>query len=180
MTPVKMLWRVRGGDFSKMELDVAFDPGDEGQPRVSLLDLPKEIQLKILHLLQPLDILALGRTCRSYSKYADNKQLWYDSKFSIAKHLILCAGVASGFFWARKCLDSRFPRSQALSSWAFSSRYESNSALFFVFFVNFLISKFYSPKRIVAAEFGQFSLQTEASTPSVYTAGCFSNFKSNS
>ena len=37
-----------------MELDVAFDPGDEGQPRVSLLDLPEEIQLKILHLLQPL------------------------------------------------------------------------------------------------------------------------------
>ena len=64
-----------------MELDVAFDPGDEGQPRVSLLDLPEEIQLKILHLLQPLDILALGRTCRSYSKYADNKQLWYVSKF---------------------------------------------------------------------------------------------------
>ena len=137
MTPVKMLWRVRGGDFSKMELDVAFDPGDEGQPRVSLLDLPEEIQLKILHLLQPLDILALGRTCRSYSKYADNKQLWYDSKFSIAKHLILCAGVASGFFWARRCLDSRFPRSQALSSWAFSSRYESNSALFFFLFREF-------------------------------------------
>ena len=81
-----------------MELDVAFDPGDEGQQRVSLLDLPEEIQLKILHLLQPLDILALGRTCRSYSKYADNKQLWYVSKFSIAKHLRLFAGVASGFF----------------------------------------------------------------------------------
>ena len=89
---------MREEDFSKMELDVAFDPGDEGQQRVSLLDLPEEIQLKILHLLQPLDILALGRTCRSYSKYADNKQLWYASKFSIAKHLRLCAGVASGFF----------------------------------------------------------------------------------
>ena len=82
-----------------MELDVAFDPGDEGQQRVSLLDLPEEIQLKILHLLQPLDILALGRTCRSYSKYADNKQLWYVSKFSIVKHLrFICAGVTSGFF----------------------------------------------------------------------------------
>ena len=53
--------------------------------------------------------------------------------FSLAKHLRLCAGVASGFFWARRCLDSRFPRSQALSSWAFSSRYESDSALFFFF-----------------------------------------------
>ena len=61
-----------------MELDVAFDPGEEEEHEqvVSLFDLPEEIQLKLLHLLQPLDILALGRTCRFYSKYADNEQLW--------------------------------------------------------------------------------------------------------
>ena len=62
-----------------MELDVAFDPGEEEEEHeqvVSLFDLPEEIQLKLLHLLQPLDILALGRTCRFYSKYADNEQLW--------------------------------------------------------------------------------------------------------
>ena len=62
-----------------MELDVAFDPGEEEEEEeqvVSLFDLPEEIQLKLLHLLQPLDILALGRTCRFYSKYADNEQLW--------------------------------------------------------------------------------------------------------
>ena len=58
-----------------MELDVAFDPGDE-EAEMSVFDLPEEIQLKLLHLLHPLDILALGRTCRFYSKYADNEQLW--------------------------------------------------------------------------------------------------------
>lgn len=60
-----------------MELDVAFDPGPgDDEIQVSLFDLPEEIQLKLLYLLQPLDILALGRTCRFYSKYADNEQLW--------------------------------------------------------------------------------------------------------
>ena len=55
-----------------MELDVAFDENQTA----SLFELPEEIQLKLLYLLQPLDILALGRTCRFYSKYADNEQLW--------------------------------------------------------------------------------------------------------
>jgi len=56
---------------------VAFDPGPgDDEIQVSLFDLPEEIQLKLLYLLQPLDILALGRTCRFYSKYADNEQLW--------------------------------------------------------------------------------------------------------
>ena len=60
-----------------MELDVAFDPGPgDDEIQVSLFDLPEEIQLKLLYLLQPLDILALGRTCRFYSKHADNEQLW--------------------------------------------------------------------------------------------------------
>ena len=54
------------------------DPGEEEEKEEmsGLFELPEEIQLKLLYLLQPLDILALGRTCRFYSKYADNEQLW--------------------------------------------------------------------------------------------------------
>ena len=57
-----------------MELDVLLDPRD--QQLVSIFDLPQELQLKLLYLLEPLDILALGRTCRFYAKYADNEPLW--------------------------------------------------------------------------------------------------------
>ena len=73
-----------------------------------------------------------------------------------------------------------FPPVSSLEQLGVLFKVRKRQRTLFLFFVNFLISKFYFPKRIVAAEFGQFSLQTEASTPSVYTAGCFSNFKSNS
>jgi hypothetical protein len=57
-----------------MELDVSLDPHDS--PVVSVFDLPEEIQLKLLYLLDPLDILALGRTCRFYAKHAESEPLW--------------------------------------------------------------------------------------------------------
>jgi hypothetical protein len=57
-----------------MELDVSLDPRDT--PVVSVFDLPEELQLKLLHLLDPLDILALGRTCRFYAKHAESEPLW--------------------------------------------------------------------------------------------------------
>ena len=163
-----------------MELDVAFDPGDEGQPRVSLLDLPEEIQLKILHLLQPLDILALGRTCRSYSKYADNKQLWYVSKFLPCQTPEIVCRRCQWVLLSEEMPRFTFPPVSSLEQLGVLFKVRERQRTRFLFFVNFLISKFYFPKRIVAAEFGQFSLQREASTPSVYTAGCFSNSMSNS
>ena len=58
-----------------MELDVSHDTSEDGR-HSRLFDIPEEIQLKILFLLEPLDILALGRTCRFFAKYADNEHLW--------------------------------------------------------------------------------------------------------
>jgi hypothetical protein len=58
-----------------MELDVShFSSQDHGHSR--LFDIPEEIQLKIMFLLEPMDILALGRTCRFFAKYAENEHLW--------------------------------------------------------------------------------------------------------
>ena len=49
---------------------------DDSGNKTNLLNLPVEIHAKILHLLDPLDILAYSRTCRTLYKYADNQQLW--------------------------------------------------------------------------------------------------------
>ena len=57
-----------------MELDVSLDGSD--QHLASIFHLPEEIQLKLLYLLDPLDILALGRTCKFYAKHAANESLW--------------------------------------------------------------------------------------------------------
>ena len=59
-------------NLAKIGLDVAFDPGDYENQDTSLF---AEIQLKLLYLHHPLDIIVLGRTCRFYPKYADNEQL---------------------------------------------------------------------------------------------------------
>ena len=57
-----------------MELDVSLEGSD--QHLASIFHLPEEIQLKLLYLLDPLDILALGRTCKFYAKHAANESLW--------------------------------------------------------------------------------------------------------
>ena len=58
-----------------MELDVShYPPPDHRHSR--LFDIPEEIQLKIMFLLEPMDILALGRTSRFFAKYAENEHLW--------------------------------------------------------------------------------------------------------
>ena len=58
-----------------MELDVS-QYNHAGCSHSRLFDIPEEIQLKILFLLEPMDILALGRTCRFFAKYAGNEHLW--------------------------------------------------------------------------------------------------------
>ena len=55
-----------------MELDVSPEISKE----TFIFDIPEEIQLKILSLVDPLDILAIGRSCRFYAKYANNEHLW--------------------------------------------------------------------------------------------------------
>ena len=59
-----------------MELDVSHKTSED-ERQGTIFDIPEEIQLKILFLLEPMDILALGRTCRFFSKYAENDHLWY-------------------------------------------------------------------------------------------------------
>ena len=39
-------------------------------------DVPEEIWVKILLYLEPLDILALGRSCKYFAKHADNDHVW--------------------------------------------------------------------------------------------------------
>ena len=58
-----------------MELDVSHYPSVDHR-QGTLFDIPEEIQLKIMFLLEPMDILALGRTCRFFAKYAENEHLW--------------------------------------------------------------------------------------------------------
>ena len=41
-----------------------------------LLHLPVEIHVKILHLLDPLDVLAYSRTCKRFEKYGDSQRIW--------------------------------------------------------------------------------------------------------
>ena len=54
-----------------MELDVSPPAAQE-----RIFSVPDEIWLKILELLDPLDILALGRSCRRLNKFLDNESVW--------------------------------------------------------------------------------------------------------
>lgn len=67
-----------------MELDVTLE--SHGEP-TSIFQLPEEIQLNVLFLLEPLDILSLGRTCRFYAKYADSEPLWRFQWFRLSCRL---------------------------------------------------------------------------------------------
>ena len=120
---------------------MAFDPGDEGQPRVSLLDLPEEIQLKILHLLQPLDILALGRTCRSYSKYADNKQLWYVSKFLPCQTPEIVCRRCQWVLLSEEMPRFTFPPVSSLEQLGVLFKVRERQRTRFLFFVNSIFRK---------------------------------------
>ena len=42
-----------------------------------LQHLPVEIHAKILHLLDPLDVLAYSSTCKRFEKYGDCQKVWY-------------------------------------------------------------------------------------------------------
>lgn len=56
---------------------VAVEEEDAQEPNVLLLfSVPEEIQLKILTLLDPLDVLSLGRTCKFYANLSNNERLW--------------------------------------------------------------------------------------------------------
>ena len=56
-----------------MELDVQDTPQPH-QPKI--FSVPEEIWLKIVFQIDPLDVLALGRSCRFFSKLSDNEQIW--------------------------------------------------------------------------------------------------------
>ena len=58
-----------------MELDVP-QFISKGPCVIQFVSIPEEIHLKILFMLDPLDILALGRTCRLFAKFASNEHLW--------------------------------------------------------------------------------------------------------
>lgn len=57
-----------------MELDVS--PENDLSKETLIFDIPEEIQLQILELVEPLDLLAIGRSCRFYAKYANNEYIW--------------------------------------------------------------------------------------------------------
>ena len=57
-----------------MELDVS--PENDLSKETLVFDIPEEIQLQILELVEPQDLLAIGRSCRFYAKYANNEYIW--------------------------------------------------------------------------------------------------------
>ena len=61
-----------------MELDVTLTPRSQAQEDQAniLFTVPEEIWMKIILFLEPLDILSVGRTCRYFTKYADNEHIW--------------------------------------------------------------------------------------------------------
>jgi len=69
-----------------MELDVS-QYNHAGCSHSRLFDIPEEIQLKIMFLLEPMDILALGRTCRFFAKYAGNEHLWRYQWYKLSSKL---------------------------------------------------------------------------------------------
>ena len=58
-----------------MELDVTLTEGLEDECP-NIFTVPEEIWIKIILFLEPLDILSVGRTCRFFTKYADNEHIW--------------------------------------------------------------------------------------------------------
>jgi F-box-like len=42
----------------------------------TIFDLPEEVQLKILSLLDPFDVWSLARTCKFFAQLTDNDLLW--------------------------------------------------------------------------------------------------------
>ena len=65
-----------------MELDVSPPAAQE-----RILTVPDEIWIKIIAHLEPLDVLALGRSCRRLNKFVDSDTVWRGQWVRLAKKL---------------------------------------------------------------------------------------------
>ena len=72
-----------------MEFDVSTVTRDKEELR--LFDVPEEIWIKIILCLDPLDILALGRTCRHFTKFAENEEVWRHQWSSLSSQVSWCS-----------------------------------------------------------------------------------------
>lgn len=57
---------------------------------IRIFDVPEEIWIKIILCLDPLDILALGRTCRHFTKFAENEEVWRHQWISLSSQVTWC------------------------------------------------------------------------------------------
>ena len=76
-----------------MELDVSEEAG-----QAKLFSVPDEIWLKIFCHIDPLDVLALSRSCRFFSKFGDNfeQNIWHYQWFKlVSKHTWLSLDLPS-------------------------------------------------------------------------------------
>ena len=77
-----------------MELDVS----DEAGLQAKLFSVPEEIWLKIFCHIDPLDVLALARSCRFFSKFCDNyeQNIWHYQWYKLViKHAWLSLNLPS-------------------------------------------------------------------------------------
>jgi len=80
-----------------MELDVP-EPAreDDSSESAKLFSVPEEIWLKMFCHIDPLDVLALGRSCRFFSKLCDNEEIWRYQWYKLAsKHAWLSLNLPS-------------------------------------------------------------------------------------
>ena len=81
-----------------MELDVSEEAAAGLRLETKLFSVPDEIWLKIFRQLDPLDVLALARSCRFFSKICDNFEqiIWHYQWYKlVSKHTWLSLNLPS-------------------------------------------------------------------------------------
>jgi hypothetical protein len=63
-------------DSAPTHRSTAMSSGAVGDSTNTIFDLPEEVQLKVLALLDPFDVWSLARTCKFFAQLTDNDLLW--------------------------------------------------------------------------------------------------------